>query len=414
MDRSATNLFIPLTRSHGRTSTGVRIHDASRHWDTISLLTAALIAIASPPSPADSAEFSYGLPAATPRDSLSTPIVTLRIRFDDGTPPANVRHIRFLRDRNSETDIGEAILTGDPSVAVIGRPSHETRWVKIYADAPYPEFQFPENLPPERNALGSMAHYDCFLPFDASNITTNTERALILPRGNASLRVRLLPPAGGDDAQLAASLETVWQEGHPSMIMPGRPQDDGTFLFAPVWPGIYYVYVYCDGASYRRPVAIQDGESRDEGEWSWPDGRIRGRLLDAAGNPRANELLHFVLAETDGFDLSALGSIPLQAAAVRTDADGRFECRGLLPGLYLPMTAPLYRWDDKEIDPYPWPLTTPEWVFTEDDSASMIALRLKRSEPGSGRVYPTPLEAYDYDPTNGTVTHCADIWTVKQ
>jgi len=357
------------------------------------------------------------LPVSTRLDSLSTPVLTLRVRFEDGTLPAHVREVRFLRGPNPEWCVGEAVSTSNPSIVVAGHPARETRWVNIYAYAPYPGFELPDPLPPGRSPREFMARYDCFLPFDASDITTNTARHVILPRGNASLRVCLLPPDAAEDQLVSARLETVWRSGESSMIMPGVLQTDGTTLFAPVWPGVYYVSCTCNGAGYRKPVAIQDGEQRDEGVWPWPDSRIRGQLLDPAGSPSPFTNLHFLLAETDGFDLPMLGSIPLEGAVVVTDSAGRFECSSLLPGIYQPVVLSANRWD-QDNGPDHWPFATQERVSVESGLGEAdVRLFLKPEWLDDPRFRSSqawrPSTPLTYDPTNGTVC-TSDVWRVKQ
>jgi len=221
------------------------------------------------------------------------PVLTLRILFDDGTKPASLRQVSFCEYPDSERSCADAELTDDPAVAIARHICSSARWVKIYACAPFPGMAAPKDARSERLLWSRTAKYDIFLPLDMSKITTDTERTLLIPRGNASLRVRLLPPSGDEGTTITAQLETLWQSGEPSMIMPGVRQADGSMLFAPAWPGIYYVYCMYGRRSYYRLIALQDGEKLDEGKWEWPEGRISGQLLDAKGQPVADQRLYF-------------------------------------------------------------------------------------------------------------------------
>lgn len=401
-------------RPRFRTAANAALRDIARRFRGLRSLVVVLSALASAEIPAGAPMLDRGPMIFTDRESVFPPILGLRVSFDDGTPADSIHRILFLRESDTENFLGDAVLC-NPSFAIVSRLSTETRWARVCAGTWSSEYRPPDEIPPDYSTMSRMARYDCILPFDASEITTNTKRTLILPRGNASLRVRLHPPGDGDGdnkGKLGASLETVWQKRQSSMIMPGRRQEDGAFLFAPVWPGVYYVYYRCGYATVRRPVAIQDGEHRDEGEWRWPDGRIRGRLLDADGVPRPNETLHFILLETDGFDLSTLGSIPLDAGTAKTDGEGRFECGSLLPGVYLPAIASVDRWD-QDGGPDQWPFTTRERVTLESDPGEVeVQLHLKPDAPPPPPA-PTPAPSpappassnsgvYTYDPTNGT------------
>ncbi len=120
--------------------------------------------------------------------------------------------------------------------------------------------------------------------------------------------------------------------------------------------------------------------------------------------------------EAEGFDITRLGALTRGGIEVRTDASGRFECGGLMPGVYQPALDAIWRWNEKGgLDN--WPGATTERVVVEatDSVVSDLALQLKESaqipQATSGGNANFSDVNYMYDPTNGAIN---GEWRVKQ
>ena len=161
------------------------------------------------------------------------------------------------------------------------------------------------------------------------------------------MRGRIVVAETGEPCSMggAVLLPTDGGRAHLTRLGPG---DDGVFHFPVVDPGSYALRIGCTGHTahpsageytFPRPSGAHAGTETSVHR-VWEGSTLQGRVVDGEGRPLAEVAVRSSPAEPGLVDAAATDMPPPAVVDSRSDDDGRFELRGLMPGRHRIVARP--------------------------------------------------------------------------